>query len=130
MINESNISEHRSAVNALAFKNKEDIFASGSDDFTIKIWNVQNGLNIKRLYLNNKVNSIAFNSDDSILACGMDDGKIIFYDESWNILKILNDDEFHIYHKMRVRSVCFNNNGTILARFGSEDNTIKLWKIE
>ncbi len=98
------------------------LFASGSSDYTIKLWNVTTGDCLKTLTGHkDSVNSVSFNHQ-GLLASGSLDKDI----KVWNIstgkcLKTLTG------HKGSVLSVSFDN-GELLAS-GSSDKNAKVWDV-
>ncbi|MDB9356222.1 protein kinase, partial [Nodularia spumigena CS-587/03] len=67
----STLTGHSDSVNSLAFSRDGQFLASGSDDKTIKLWNVLTGKDISTLTGHNySIRSIAFSSDGKILASG------------------------------------------------------------
>ncbi len=69
------LSGHGSWVRSVAF-DSNDILASGSDDYTIKLWNKNTGGLLRTLSGHGSwVRSVAFDSND-ILASGSLDGTI------------------------------------------------------
>lgn len=54
-----------------------DIFATASDDQTVRIWNMRTNKLLKVTELENKIRSCSFNADGSSLACGLSDGTLV-----------------------------------------------------
>ncbi|GET38293.1 serine/threonine-protein kinase [Microseira wollei] len=116
-----------SGVNSVAISPDNQILASGSDDKTVRLWNVETGEAIATLFGHtNFVQSVAFSPDGTILASGSDDKMIKLWDlQTYEEICTLSE------HSRPVKSVKFSprGEGRILAS-GSWDKTIKLWDLE
>ena len=119
------LSGHSSWVNSVAFSPDGKILASGSDDYRVKLWDIESKSEIANLSGHNSyVRSVAFSSDGKYLASGSNDYKVKLWDiESKSEIKTLSGHSNYVY------SVAFSPDGKILA-FGSGDKIIKLWDIE
>ncbi|KIJ43762.1 hypothetical protein M422DRAFT_228982 [Sphaerobolus stellatus SS14] len=115
----------RSTVNSIAFSSDGLFIVSGSDDGTVRIWNVTTGETLKELKGHEHyVTSVAFSPDGSFIASGLDDGTV----RIWNVttgetLKELKG------HEDYVRSVVFSPDGLFIAS-GSDDRTVRIWNVE
>ncbi len=112
-------------VYSVAFSPDGTKLASGSSDYTIKLWDVETGNEIRTLTGHTKeVNSVAFSPKDTTLASGSSDYTIKLWD-------VKTGNEIHTLtgHTDKVNSVVFSPNGTTLAS-GSWDNTVKLWDVK
>ncbi|CAD0222056.1 Serine/Threonine protein kinase with WD40 repeats [Planktothrix agardhii] len=98
--------------------------ASGSNDNTIKLWDVQSQREIATLTRHSSdVKSVAFSPDGRMLASGSYDKTIKLWDvQSQREIATLTG------HSSDVNSVAFSPDGRTLAS-GSNDNTIKLWDV-
>ncbi|MBD2496232.1 serine/threonine-protein kinase [Nostoc sp. FACHB-280] len=115
---------HASDVNSVAFAPNGRILASGSDDKTIKLWNLATGTEISTLKGHLKwIWAIAFHPHGKILASGSADQTI----KLWNLA---TTEEIRTLkgHTGGVTAVAFSPDGKILAS-GSLDKTIKLWNL-
>jgi WD40 repeat protein len=116
---------HTDYVRAVSFSPDGQTLASGSDDFSVKVWNVHNGE--CRItwegYHTSWVWAVAFSPDGVTVASGSDDKTIRLWNvntgECLNTLK---------GHNNGVRVVAFSPDGKILAS-GSNDKTVKLWDV-
>ncbi|AVH72605.1 nSTAND1 domain-containing NTPase [Nostoc sp. 'Lobaria pulmonaria (5183) cyanobiont'] len=115
---------HSSSVWGVVFSPDGKTLASGSDDNTIKLWDVSTGKAIKTLTGHSSmVISVVFSPDGKTLASGSDDNTIKLWDVSTGkAIKTLTG------HSSMVISVVFSPDGKTLAS-GSDDNTIKLWDV-
>jgi len=98
--------------------------ASGSNDKTIKIWNLTTGQEIHTLKGHSAgVYSVAISPDGRTLASGSNDKTI----KIWNLT---TGQEIHTLkgHSAGVRSVAISPDGRTLAS-GSNDKTIKIWNL-
>ncbi|MEI2579155.1 NACHT and WD40 repeat domain-containing protein [Scytonema sp. PRP1] len=103
---------------------KSQILASGSDDTTVKLWDVSTSKCLKTLFGHSSwVHSVTFSPDGRILASGSRDQTVKLWD--WHTGECLHTLEGHIH---RVITIAFSAQGTILAS-GSDDNTVKLWDV-
>jgi WD40 repeat protein len=128
---------HSHAVKSVAFHPNGQILASGSWDKTIKLWDINTGIEICTLIGHKlQVTSVAFSPEGQLLASASCDRTI----RLWQIAAPEDSDkEFKnrpCYsllstlsgHAWTVLTVAFSPDGKILAT-GSDDNTIKLWKV-
>jgi WD40 repeat protein len=74
---------HTSAVNSVAFSPDGKLLASGSDDNTIKLWDVATGQEVRTFEGHTDwVTSVAFSPDGKLLASGSWDNTIKLWDIS------------------------------------------------
>ncbi|EMR89727.1 putative vegetative incompatibility protein het-e-1 protein [Botrytis cinerea BcDW1] len=115
---------HSESVNLVAFSPDGKVIASGSDDTTIRLWDVATGESLQTLEGHwRSVKSVAFSPDGKMIASGSSDNTIRLWDISTG--KSLQTLEGH---SNRVNSIAFSPNGKMIAS-GSSDNTIRLWDI-
>jgi len=115
---------HSDSVNSIAFSPDGSLLASGSDDTTIKLWDVKSHSEIATLKgHSNSVNSIAFSPDGNLLASGSDDKTIKLWDvRSRTLFGTLQHSTGSVY------SIIFSPDGSLIAS-GSGDKTVKLWDV-
>ena len=118
------VSGHTSRVLSLAFKPNSYLLASGSDDRTVRIWDVGNSN--RRLVRTlrghtSSVTSVAWSPDGRTLASASYDGTV----RLWNPNNGIN---FAVLrgHTADVYCMAWHPDGRILAS-GSADATIRLW---
>jgi eukaryotic-like serine/threonine-protein kinase len=113
---------HTEGIYSVAFSPDSKLLASGSDDSTVKLWDVTSGRELKTLKGHTwNVISVDFSPDGRTLASGSRDYAIKLWDvDSGRELKTLTG------HSHQVHSVAFSPDGKILAS-GSNDRTAKIW---
>jgi len=115
---------HSNKVLSVSFSPDGKTLASGSEDKTIKLWDITTGKEISTLNGHSKpVASVSFSPDGKTLASGSYNNIIKLWD-------ITTGKEIRTLqgHSSSVLSVSFSPDGKTLAS-GSYDNTIKLWDI-
>ncbi|MEA5571307.1 serine/threonine-protein kinase [Calothrix sp. UHCC 0171] len=115
---------HSGGVFSVAISPDGKTLASGSNDGTIKLWNIKTGEQIRSLRDHfGVVWSVAISQDGKTLASGSNDGTI----KLWNIE---TGEQTRIFtgHSKAVFSVVISPGTKFLSLFsGSADNTIKEW---
>ncbi|MFN7384702.1 MAG: protein kinase domain-containing protein [Dolichospermum sp.] len=122
---EKTLKGHFNWVRSVAYSPDGQTLASGSDDNTIKLWNVNTG-NLLQTFTGHSdlVWSVAYSPDGQTLASGSWDKTIKLWDvKTGNLLQTLKG------HSDFVISVAYSPDGQTLAS-GSSDGTIKLWNIK
>ncbi|MDJ0695610.1 myosin kinase [Mastigocoleus sp. MO_188.B34] len=116
---------HLRDIISVNFSPDGSLVASGSGDFTIKLWNPNTGEEIKTLSGHKSaVIDVAFSPDGKTLASGSADRTL----QLWN-LDTGEVIETFTGHSSRVISVAFSPDGKIIAS-GSGDGTVKLWNVD
>ncbi|KAL0954030.1 hypothetical protein HGRIS_005184 [Hohenbuehelia grisea] len=127
---------HASTVTSIAFSPKlEDArIASGSDDGTIRLWNLTTGKQLAIFKIKghkNKIKSVAFSPDGTRIASGSDDGTIRIWDAK-------DDSETTVGHQVgeplkwpdhnsEVESVAFSPDGTRIASVSNA--VVYIWDV-
>jgi len=116
--------KHYGDVYSVSFSPDGKLLASGSNDNTIKIWEVGSWKLIKTLEGHSSyVYSVSFSPDGKLLASGSGDKTIKIWEVgSWELIKTLEG------HSSGVYSVSFSPDGKFLVS-GSWDKTIKIWEV-
>ena len=125
---------HNNVVKQLAFNRTGELLASGSFDYTAKIWRLKAGTAAKPEWgLQEQatltghtaaIHGLAFAPDSLSLATASYNGKIGLY----NVSKPDQPQLFNA-HEGGVSSVLFNNPGTRLLSSGMDDRASKWWAI-
>ena len=113
---------HSSYVNSVAWSPDGSRVASGSDDNTIKIWDVATGFLVQNFTGHSQdVTSVAWSPDGSRVASGSSDSTIKIWDVATGFLV-----QNFTGHSRVVTSVAWSPDGSRVAS-GSWDKTIKIW---
>lgn len=112
-------------VNSVAISPDGSTLASGSDDKTIKLWDLRSGQAIATLHGHSQaVQSVAIHPNGKILASGSNDKTIKLWDIN------TTEEVFTLFgHIYAVKTVFFSPDGKLLAS-ASWDKTIKLWNVD
>ena len=123
-IHEANrIEGHSNGVRSVAFSPDGKTIASGSDDNSIKLWNLEGKELCTFTGHSNGVLSVAFSPDGKTIASGSGDSIIKLWNLEGKELCTLTG------HSGVVISIAFSPDGKTIAS-GSDDYTIKLWNLE
>ena len=115
---------HTSFVHSVSFSSNGGILASGLEDGTIKLWNIETKESITTLEGHtDRVHSVSFSADGTLLVSGSDDNRIKLWD-----IKTKENITTLEGHTAGFRSVVFSPDGRTLAS-GSSDKTVKLWDV-
>ncbi|KAJ5387099.1 hypothetical protein N7509_009640 [Penicillium cosmopolitanum] len=113
---------HSSAVISVNFSPDSQLLASGSDDKTIRLWNMATGTLQQTLQGHSDgVTTVAFSPDCQVLASGSFDSTIRLWDTLTGTLQ-----QTLRAHSDLISSVTFSPNGRLLAS-ASFDTTVRLW---
>jgi WD40 repeat protein len=121
---------HTRSIRSLAISPDGQILASGSDDKTIKLWQLDTGEELCTLKGHTRpVYSVAISPDGQILASGSDDKTIKLWQLSTGKkFATLTLGNWFSGHSGCVYSVVFSPDGRTLASLSS-GGTIKLWQL-
>ena len=115
---------HQGTITSAAFSPDGQTIASGSNDKTIRVWDVTTG-QIQNILTDHRagVTSVTFSPDGSTLVSGSNDKTIRVWDATTGLLKrTLTGHEASIYR------VALSPDGSILMS-GSDDNAIYFWDV-
>ncbi|MEM7246801.1 MAG: WD40 repeat domain-containing protein, partial [Acidobacteriota bacterium] len=117
------LSGHHDLVRALACSPTSQRVASASEDGTIRIWNLELGVQERVLSGHSRaVHAVAWSPDGRRLVSGSADQTLIFWDpETGDRLATLTD------HEGTIHSLAFSPDGRILAS-ASADHSVRLWE--
>ena len=115
---------HSDSVKSVVFSPDGSRVVSGSNDFTLRIWNVATGESEAELSGHSSwVNSVVFSPDGSLLVSGSTDGTV----RIWNVATRESEAELR-GHSHSVESVVFSPDGSRVVS-GSFDNTVRIWNV-
>ena len=123
---------HEESVHSVAFGPDGLQLASGSDDYTVRLWDIAAGSHAILGKHAGKVKCVAFSSDGDRLASASEIYESGGSGESHRIKiwKLGENREIAAFagHARTVRSVCFSPDGNTLVS-GSADDTLRLWNL-
>jgi WD40 repeat protein/tRNA A-37 threonylcarbamoyl transferase component Bud32 len=117
------LTAHTGPVSAIATSSDGETFVSGSEDKTIKIWNLKTGELLRTLSGHDaEVVSVAISQDGQLLASGSRDNTVKLWDvQSGELIRTLDHPDW-------IQSVAFSPDGQMLAA-GDRDQTIFVWNV-
>lgn len=117
-------SMHAQAAASVAYSNAaKNLFASGSEDATIKLYEATGGREIRTLRGHDKqIYQVTFSPDGEFLASASEDGTA-------RVWSVSTGQTIHTFkgHGGPVTSVAFNRSGRLLASGGWVTPNVKLW---
>jgi hypothetical protein len=114
---------HQGGVNAVAINRTGNLVASGSDDQTIRIWDLTTGKESLRLNTySGRVFTVAFSPNSIFLAAGAENKTVLVWRSLAERPQILSG------HSDIVSHVAFSPDNTLLAS-ASNDGTVGIWDL-
>ena len=115
--------KHTEGVNSIAFSKDGQFLISGSEDNTIKIWDIANQPQLIKTLTGHtdSIKAVAVSADGKIASAGYDN-TIKLWTNSGELLQTINA------HDLAITSLAFTSDSNTLAS-ASWDNTIKLWSL-
>jgi len=117
------LQSHQDSVNSVSFSPDGKMIASGSDDNTVKLWDVVTGRELRTFSRHQSgVNSVSFSPDGKMIASGSNDNTVKLWD-------VVTGRELRTFsrHQFSVSLVSFSPNGKIIASGSAE--VMKLWDV-
>jgi hypothetical protein len=115
--------KHGAPISSVAFSPDGKFLASGSDDNTVKVWEVGSWREVITLRHGDRVRSVSFSPDGKFLASGSKDNTVKVWEVgSWREVTTLRHGDW-------VDSVTFSPDGKFLASCSSGDHTVKVWMV-
>ncbi len=112
---------HTQAVFGLEWIN-ENTFASGSNDFTIKIWLISTGETLRTINTTTSVRSLNLLTNGFYMACGLLNGNISIYNlNNGSLISALQG------HISQVNDLIQNANDLLVS--SSNDKNIRVWNL-
>jgi WD40 repeat protein len=133
---------HTDVVWSVAFSPDGTLLASGSADGAVKLWQVEDGSLVRTLRGHSATNfafggsvwEVAFSPDGQLLASGGADGVIKLWqvEDGSEVLSLPGhqDEVTSPFESPGVNTVTFSPDGQLLASGGTDDLTVKLWRVE
>ncbi|OMJ89715.1 hypothetical protein SteCoe_8080 [Stentor coeruleus] len=113
---------HYYKINSLCFSPTNDYLASGSDDCTVKVWDISKKmLEFSFTEPKNTILVVIFSPKGNFLLSGCNLGQI----KVWNLSKKAFEFSLEKYPS-QIKCLTFSHNGSLLAS-SSYDNTIQIW---
>ncbi|HET9906243.1 MAG TPA: TIR domain-containing protein [Anaerolineales bacterium] len=118
---------HDQPINALAFDPNSTWLASGSEDGTVRVWQISDYSSKPKILSihGGGINTLAFSPDGHWLATGGDDG--IAY--LWDMKNLSGLVQMFRGHSERINHLAFSPDGHWLAT-GSDDYTVRMWNLK
>lgn len=118
------LEKHSAFVQALAFSPDGRFLVTGSEDGSIRVWDVDKGLCLHtKTDHSSAVNSVAFTTDGKYLLSGSDDHAVgVWNGSSFDLVRMMSGHDDYV---SRVRPA-----GPGRAVSASKDGTVRLWNIE
>lgn len=117
---------HKAPVNCVVISPIDHLIASASDDRTIRLFDVNTGLEVGVLRGHSgAVTSIGFSPNGTLITSGSQDDTV----RIWDIATRTAVGEPLNGHSGSVQSVAFSPDDTLIAS-GSTDHTLRIWDIE
>ncbi|MCP4345291.1 MAG: PQQ-binding-like beta-propeller repeat protein, partial [Desulfobacterales bacterium] len=119
------LSSHSFSVSSVSFSPDGTRIASGSDDNTVRLWDVETGKELSVFKGHSSlVSSVSFSPDGTFITSGSADNTVRLWDvETGKELSAFEG------HSSSVSSVSFSPDGRRIAS-GSHDKTVRLWDVE